>query len=1272
MKTLRAVGVGTLVGMWMMGAGVMAQGGCLNLEQFPEFITTPNANGTVTPISTCVFAGEYSHIGGIIPGANYEFVVSGNSYITLRTGTPGGPVVAQGTGVLQYQAVTAEPIFAHYNLSATCGTASSCLTNTVQLLLNCTPLTVNFGFELDCDNLAYFVVVNVESLGDANNVDIENDGGAPAITGVGLGSYTVGPFPNLSPVQIFVRHTGDVACSVLSPVLVNTPCPIVSCGPDNYNYCYGNNENTLFTYQSASSLPLAMLFNAGTLPTFGDVITIYDGQDDTAPVLFTGTNNGNMAGVLVISTNPDNALTMRLTSNAGTSCQDGGFDALDWTVQCLECVRPEAEYEIVQDCANFQFFVNVVVTAMGSNPDLVIVNDGAADEVVANEPGTYQVGPFVSGVPVQIFLLDVLDDLCTVVSPVLVNPICPLPVTCGAPPVSETYCYTANENRAWAYTSDGGGSLRLTFLRGTIESSTWDRIRIYDGPDNTAPVLFEHVLSTTYNLGPVGSAVNNALTTYYGIDVFATGNDLFMELTSDGSVQCEASTTFDPFEWEVVCLDCQLPVAGATVVDDCAAGTFTIPVTIGSTGSGSTVSVVYSVDEGPVFTVPDLGVGQTVIGPFNFGETVNVVVAHENNALCNVELGDLTDTGFCPELVICGEELNVVFCEGNNENAFFYYQGVGSFPLALTFNSGVLEACCDRLRVYDGADDTAPLLTPAAGIGGDLTGLFFLASNPENRLTVRITSDGSVSCGSGSNAPLDWTLSCLDCIPPTASFEIVQDCANFQYFVDVVVTSLGSDDVLDVGYINNGDTLATTISAPGTLQLGPFVSGTTTQVLLVNDANSLCNVSSGNLVNPLCPTIICGATALEEQYCYVANDNRAWAYELPTAGTLRLTFLRGTIESNTFDRIRIYDGADNTAPLLFQHTNTATWNLGPTGSAVNNTITNFYAVDVTATGSNLYMEMTSDGSVQCASSTTYDAWEWIVFCEGCQIPGVTYNAVPTCTDRTFVMEVNASNVGAQGLQVTNVFTGQQQVANAAGTLTFGPYDLDTPVAFELVGLDNPTCSFFSDTLTYASADCVVRSCGVDNYTYCYGNNEDRWYTFGAPINVPVTVSFLEGQMMSGDRIVVYNGGNENAPVLYQGNNGGNLTGFAVNSQNPANLITLRIQSNGSGSCADGGVAASMRWDVACGAVGIEENGAALFLAYPNPTADLLNIDLGGKSYGNVVLKLIDLSGRTVLQEQFAVEGGLHQVNVEKLVSGQYLLQLSTNEWIRTTQVQVMR
>ncbi|MBK6752565.1 MAG: hypothetical protein IPG69_03030 [Flavobacteriales bacterium] len=113
-----------------------------------------------------------------------------------------------------------------------------------------------------------------------------------------------------------------------------------------------------------------------------------------------------------------------------------------------------------------------------------------------------------------------------------------------------------------------------------------------------------------------------------------------MHLTSDTSVQCGTTTTYDPWEWEVICLNCVQPSVSAVLVENCFTGSFTVEVTVNSTGDGATVdleSVPGSVEH------DDVGASPTpyVMGPYPNTSTVNLFVRHENDATCDLDLGSL-------------------------------------------------------------------------------------------------------------------------------------------------------------------------------------------------------------------------------------------------------------------------------------------------------------------------------------------------------------------------------------------------------------------------------------------------------------------------------------------------------------------------------------------------------------------------------------------------------------------------------------------------------
>ena len=100
-------------------------------------------------------------------------------------------------------------------------------------------------------------------------------------------------------------------------------------------------------------------------------------------------------------------------------------------------------------------------------------------------------------------------------------------------------------------------------------------------------------------------------------------------------------------------------------------------------------------------------------------------------------------------------------CYGNSTNDVFTYcpdnPGDGITFLTLDIQSGSIENFFDGLTVYDGPTTASPIL--AQGLAGNLAGQSFTATN-NGCITFQITSDGSVSCQSGSMQPLVYSISC--------------------------------------------------------------------------------------------------------------------------------------------------------------------------------------------------------------------------------------------------------------------------------------------------------------------------------------------------------------------------------------------------------------------------------------------------------------------------------------------------------------------------------
>jgi hypothetical protein len=720
---------------------------CTNTSLYPANAITPDPTGVLTTITGCSYQTEYSRITGIVAGAGYTFTISDGSYITVRQGTFNGAVVAHGPSPLTVTAPGAVDLFPHWTVNAACSTATACRVTTVQRLLDCTPPAVSVEAVNDCANGDFSLSVVVSNAGDASSLSFVynvNGGGVTVQPGVVVGTYVLGPFASGALVDLTVAHGDEPLCNVVLNDLTNEPCTIESCGPDTYTFCYGNNENYTVTYQGASTWPLQLVFNSGNVsPSGNDALVIHDGLDDTAPVLFSGVGNaGNLTGVTVVSTNPDHALTLRFTSNGSFSCGDGGVNPpWNYTVACLDCLLPDgAAGTVSTDCGAGTFTVEVEVTDLGSAGSLQLANDAGAPATAVGAVGTYTAGPFPVGTPVSLSLVNVDSPSCTVQLGIFENANCPVIVTCDGPPVSATYCYTDNDLRSWLYQGSGTEPIAIVFSQGVIESVTWDRLAIYDGTDNTAPLLWQHTQASNFNLA--------------GLQVASTGQYLYMEMSSDGSVSCGGGS-FASWIWTVSCLDCTNPQASFEVVPDCAHNRFSVVVDVTDLGSAPALDLTNNLN-GSV--VSNVGLGTTEVGPFPLSAAVTLSLENASNPLCRLNsqpLGYALDS--C--IITACEPTPQTYCYANGDSVWFIYQSGVSAPITIAFSEGAVLPG-DQILLYNGADDQAQLVY-AGNAGGNVGGLTLTSNNPENALTLVVVSNGTGSCATGQASPaLAWTVGC--------------------------------------------------------------------------------------------------------------------------------------------------------------------------------------------------------------------------------------------------------------------------------------------------------------------------------------------------------------------------------------------------------------------------------------------------------------------------------------------------------------------------------
>jgi hypothetical protein len=145
-----------------------APAGCNNTSSFGS--ATINANGGTVSISTCSYAGEYSTISGAVSGQTLRFTSSvATDYITVRSGSAGGAIVAQGTTPLVFTNTFTGTLYAHWNTNSSCGTQSSCRTTAVECT-SCVPAApandlVANATTITCGSTTAGTTVNATSTG---------------------------------------------------------------------------------------------------------------------------------------------------------------------------------------------------------------------------------------------------------------------------------------------------------------------------------------------------------------------------------------------------------------------------------------------------------------------------------------------------------------------------------------------------------------------------------------------------------------------------------------------------------------------------------------------------------------------------------------------------------------------------------------------------------------------------------------------------------------------------------------------------------------------------------------------------------------------------------------------------------------------------------------------------------------------------------------------------------------------------------------------------
>ena len=323
-------------------------------------------------------------------------------------------------------------------------------------------------------------------------------------------------------------------------------------------------------------------------------------------------------------------------------------------------------------------------------------------------------------------------------------------------------------------------------------------------------------------------------------------------------------------------------------------------------------------------------------------------------------------------------------------------------------------------------------------------------------------------------------------------------------------------------------------------------------------------------------TVLCDQGPITESYCYGNGDNTVFNYISSDGTQLNLTIDSGLIEAG-WDLIRIID-SDGT--ILFE---------GDNGG-------NLSGLSFQSSGDTISLGFQTDGSVSCDSSAAYsDGIDWTVACATCINPQANFDVVSDCLNAPqFFVDVNITDLGdASSLSIFDN-QGNSSNAGATGIYQLGPYPNNTDVQITVQHNNDTNCSVNSGSLTqeYCATTLVDCAVGPVSSSYCYGNGDTTQFEYVSSDGSPLNLTIDSGLIEAGWDIIIVS--DSDGTVLFQGDNGGDLTG--LNFQSSGDSIFLGFQTDGSVSCQSSSTyAGGIDWTVACATC-------------TNPTAEYTVID----------------------------------------------------------------
>ena len=312
-------------------------------------------------------------------------------------------------------------------------------------------------------------------------------------------------------------------------------------------------------------------------------------------------------------------------------------------------------------------------------------------------------------------------------------------------------------------------------------------------------------------------------------------------------------------------------------------------------------------------------------------------------------------------------------------------------------------------------------------------------------------------------------------------------------------------------------------------------------------------------------TVDCSTGPISTTFCYDTGLDNSYVFSSNDGTPLNLTIDEGQVE-NGWDEFIVYD-SDGVTELT------------PTQPFYGNG-GNLAGLSFQSSGDSITLLVDEDGSISCVSSG-YTPITFTISCATCINPTVDFEVVSDCLNGPqFFLDVNVTDLGSASSLTISDNQGNNSTVNNAGTFQFGPYTNNTDVQFTATNDDDVNCSLTSGSLTQEYCATTLVDCGIGpvSNSYCYGNGDTTQFEYVSSDGSPINLTIDSGLIEAGWDIITIT--DSDGSILFQGDNGGDLTGLAF--QSSGDTMYFGFQTDGSVSCQSSSTySAGIDWTVAC-------------------------------------------------------------------------------------------